>query len=161
MSSVIIGIIGVVLFIGLAVAGALFLGPRFNAAQASSEASAYMLQLKQITDAAVMRTFDGSPMVGDTEADVTRLKTEGYLKGELAQYDFSDLTESSFATVAYRALPDNARNRAVCEEIQRIYGQTRNGAFDATPRLMRETTTQHGCIVWRFRANSLAVYVKI
>lgn len=161
MSNVLMGIIGVTLFIGLALAGALFLGPRFSAAQASSEASGYMLQLKQITDAAVMRTFNGAAMVGDTEADITRLKTEGYLKGDLAGFDFSDLTESSFATVAYRALPDNAKNRAVCLEIQRIHGQTVNGTFDATPKLMRETTTQHGCIVWRYRANSLAVFVKI
>lgn len=161
MSNVLVGIIGVILFIGLALAGALYLGPRFNGAQAESRASAYMLQLKQITDAAALRLSQGGGPVGDTEADVDALKTEGFLKGDLSAYDFSALEGGSHATVAYRQMTDTPQNRAVCEAIQRAYGQTKSGSLDTTSRLLRETTTQQGCIAWRFRANSLAIYVKI
>jgi hypothetical protein len=55
MSNVLIGIIGVILFIGLALAGALFLGPRFQAATISSKASATVAAAKQVADAAAMR----------------------------------------------------------------------------------------------------------
>jgi len=40
MSNVLIGIIGVILFIGLALAGALFLGPRFQESTNNSRGSA-------------------------------------------------------------------------------------------------------------------------
>lgn len=52
MSNVLIGIIGVILFIGLALAGALFLGPRFQEVSSNSQASAVMTGLKQVSDAA-------------------------------------------------------------------------------------------------------------
>lgn len=50
MSNVIIGIIGVILFIGLALAGANFLGPRFTGASADSKAS---IMISRVGDAAV------------------------------------------------------------------------------------------------------------
>ena len=62
MSNVLIGIIGVILFIGLALAGALFLGPRFQAATLSSKASAIVAATKQVADAAAMREIsEGAP----------------------------------------------------------------------------------------------------
>ena len=55
MSNVLIGIIGVILFIGLALAGALILGDDFKSASSASQAASVMSQLKQATDAADMR----------------------------------------------------------------------------------------------------------
>jgi hypothetical protein len=55
LSNVLIGIIGVILFIGLALAGALILGDDFLSASNSSKASTIMAQMKQIVDAAEMR----------------------------------------------------------------------------------------------------------
>jgi hypothetical protein len=55
MSNVLIGIIGVILFIGLALAGALILGDDFRSASAASQAASLMSQLKQAADAADMR----------------------------------------------------------------------------------------------------------
>jgi hypothetical protein len=55
MSNVLIGIIGVILFIGLALAGALILGDDFKSASNVTTASALMSQLKQAADAADMR----------------------------------------------------------------------------------------------------------
>jgi hypothetical protein len=54
MSNVLIGIIGVILFIGLALAGALILGDDFKSASSSSQGAAIMSQLKQASDAADM-----------------------------------------------------------------------------------------------------------
>src|SRR3546814_19495658 len=54
MSNVLIGIIGVILFIGLALAGALFLGPRFQESTNNSRASASVQAVSQIASAATM-----------------------------------------------------------------------------------------------------------
>ncbi len=48
MSNVLIGIIGVILFIGLAIAGALFLGPRFTDSKSTSTAAATIQATSQI-----------------------------------------------------------------------------------------------------------------
>jgi type II secretory pathway pseudopilin PulG len=54
MSNVLIGIIGVILFIGLALAGALFLGPRFQESTNNSRASAAVQAVSQVANAANM-----------------------------------------------------------------------------------------------------------
>lgn len=51
MSNVLIGIIGVILFIGLALAGALFLGPRFQESKVSASAAASVQALSQAASA--------------------------------------------------------------------------------------------------------------
>ncbi len=56
MSNVLIGIIGVILFIGLALAGALFLGPRFQEATINSKAAALVQQANQVVQARSMYT---------------------------------------------------------------------------------------------------------
>jgi hypothetical protein len=54
MSNVLIGIIGVILFIGLALAGALFLGPRFQESSNSSRAAALSQSVFQVASAIEM-----------------------------------------------------------------------------------------------------------
>lgn len=54
MSNVLIGVIGVILFIGLALAGALILGDDFRASKASTTAALTAQQLQQIAAAANM-----------------------------------------------------------------------------------------------------------
>ena len=54
MSNVLIGIIGVILFIGLALAGALFLGPRFQESTNNSRASASVQAVAQVSNAVNM-----------------------------------------------------------------------------------------------------------
>ncbi len=58
MSNVLIGIIGVIVFIGLAMAGALFLGPRFQKAAAESEAATATSTIQQIQAAYSMRAVE-------------------------------------------------------------------------------------------------------
>jgi len=60
VSNVLIGIIGVILFIGLALAGALFLGPRFQAATIDSKAAAAVQGMQQLAHAmTLMRINEG------------------------------------------------------------------------------------------------------
>jgi hypothetical protein len=79
MSNVLIGIIGVILFIGLALAGALFLGPRFQEATLNSKASSVMSGVKQVADAVeLMKVNTGAPYVKSGQS--TFLVSGGYLK---------------------------------------------------------------------------------
>ena len=82
MSNVLIGIIGVILFIGLALAGALFLGPRFQESTNNSKAAAAVQGVAQVASAIAMyETQEGVsyPMVSPVQADGI-LITKGYLK---------------------------------------------------------------------------------
>jgi hypothetical protein len=64
MSNVLVGIIGVILFVGLAVAGALFLGQQFTNAAARTNATIIVGQLQQMTQAVEMyRLKTGSQSV--------------------------------------------------------------------------------------------------
>lgn len=79
MTNVLIGIIGVILFIGLALAGAMFLGPRFQQATNNSKAMSITQMETQITAAISMkRSEDGVPVVARTA--VRDLSETGYLK---------------------------------------------------------------------------------
>lgn len=76
MSNVLIGIIGVILFIGLALAGALFLGPRFQESTNNSKAAAQIQAMSQIAQAVNMyRVQEGS-----TTDDIGLLVSSRYLK---------------------------------------------------------------------------------
>lgn len=79
MSNVLIGIIGVILFIGLALAGALILGDDFRTASSSSQAAAVVSQLQQTQSAIEMwrlKTGQRTVMTQDTTFLVPRfLKT--------------------------------------------------------------------------------------
>ncbi len=83
MSNVLIGIIGVILFIGLALAGALFLGPRFQESSNSTKAARIVSDMQQITAAVNMyRLREGSTLLAtDYTTNVAKL-TPGYLKSE-------------------------------------------------------------------------------
>lgn len=89
MSNVLIGIIGVILFIGLAIAGALFLGPRFQEATQNSKASAAIQAVSQVANAAnLFQTNEGVRLQGSggqsiaasTNPDTVRFRQDGYLK---------------------------------------------------------------------------------
>ncbi len=67
MSNVLIGIIGVILFIGLALAGALFLGPRFQESTNNAKAAAVAQSVSQIAHAAnLYAANEGSSYISST-----------------------------------------------------------------------------------------------
>ena len=79
MSNVLIGIIGVILFIGLALAGALFLGPRFQESTNNSRASAAVQAVSQVANAANMyQVQEGTTYATDATGD--GLVSTNYLK---------------------------------------------------------------------------------
>lgn len=83
MSNVLIGIIGVILFIGLALAGALFLGPKFQDATISSKASSWSQGQAQIAAAVNMKeTAEGMRVESTTDTNtlISGLVNERYLK---------------------------------------------------------------------------------
>src|SRR3546814_303803 len=85
MSNVLIGIIGVILFIGLALAGALFLGPRFQESTNNSRASASVQAVSQIASAANMfEVQEGriAAVISDAVVDNDALVEPGYRSDE-------------------------------------------------------------------------------
>ncbi len=83
MSNVLIGIIGVILFIGLALAGALFLGPRFQESTLNSKAAASVQAVSQVAHATSMSSVQsGTTLMAGTS--VSGLVASGHLKSEPA-----------------------------------------------------------------------------
>ncbi len=92
MSNVLIGIIGVILFIGLALAGALFLGDRFKDANVDSKAARYISEGGQISKAYELYALnegrfpdglrpDGTPYSSTSNrSKLVQLNETGYLK---------------------------------------------------------------------------------
>lgn len=139
MSNVLIGIIGVVLFIGLALAGALFLGPRFQESTNNSRAAASIQAVSQISSAANMFNVQEGRIVA-LDTGVTELATTGYLKSvptnptngtAPALVEFDDMIAGPDAVEM--VLTDNAE--AVCDAIAKQTGtETAAGtAPDARP----------------------------
>ena len=146
MSNVLIGIIGVILFIGLALAGALFLGPRFQESTQNSQAASIMSSLKQATDAAELRMLDlGVQYTPATDASF--LTTGGYLKAAptnaapsargSSAYDsrivfnnniYADGAEEPQYAARYAMTvigpEDDSVAKGICGAIARTYGQS-------------------------------------
>ncbi len=79
MSNVLIGIIGIILFIGLALAGALFLGPRFQESRNNADAAVLSQGAAQVAHSVLMyRTNEGRDVPAGPKP--TALVTSGYLK---------------------------------------------------------------------------------
>ena len=117
MSNVLIGIIGVILFIGLALAGALFLGPRFQESTQNSKASASVQALSQITNAInAYELQEGAKLGNNSVSDLT----PGYLK-TVPSPQFWDGTPTIANGVSARLLyvTMSEDSRSVCSAINR------------------------------------------
>ncbi|QAY80261.1 hypothetical protein [Sphingosinicella sp. BN140058] len=79
MSNVIIGIIGVVLFIGLAIAGAVYLGPQFTNSKNVGDMAKVTAALSQIVSAVELRQQRTGEVL-PSNTDISLLVSEGYLK---------------------------------------------------------------------------------
>ncbi len=138
MSNVLIGIIGVILFIGLALAGALFLGPRFQESTNNSKASAAVQVVSQVAHAANMsQVNEGRPLLAN-ESLSTALVSKGYLKsipanptGDNAPF-FVDVGGTGSGTGQVGAvimrLLDAGPAKSICEAVRRQNGMLLPGA---------------------------------
>lgn len=133
MSNVLIGIIGVILFIGLALAGALFLGPRFQEATINSKASAAHQALSQMTHAANLYEVQEGRRLNamNYTTNMQTLVTGKYLKSpvsyngaEIATVDRGgfgrDMPVDHVQVIIGDGTDSNAR--AVCKEIEKQFG---------------------------------------
>ena len=127
MSNVLIGIIGVILFIGLALAGALFLGPRFQEATINSKASAQMAGLKQIADAVNMyRVQEGRDDLPQNSGTVqTSLVAARYMKTPFVDASGKDV-EVWYSTTSNgaRHILLGQQDQNLCTAVNRQYGMT-------------------------------------
>jgi hypothetical protein len=105
MSHVIIGIIGVILFIGLAVAGAVYLGPKFVDSRIDAEAIGYLNQSSQISKAVEDYSSDrGRLPIEAGREPVEILVAEKYMKyapeGGAAGWTLNSSTKSLITPVS-------------------------------------------------------------
>ena len=143
MSNVLIGIIGVILFIGLALAGALFLGQRFQESSTTSKASASVAQVRQIVSAIELYQLEtGRTMIASD--DNASLLLNGYLKSMPANpfnrnsYDINDAT-ANLGTAPVRLVISRIGSDSVakdgCMAIEKQFGRstdlTRQSDFQA------------------------------
>ena len=140
MSNVLIGIIGVILFIGLALAGALFLGPRFQETQIDSKASAGIAAITQLANAMTLmrlqegRPFDASLSLLPGTNPTTSPVSMGYLKvlpkgpvntiydGFVVDKDTQRTGEPKFAVMVLERSTDELAGK-VCLAMVRRTGQ--------------------------------------
>lgn len=150
MSNVLIGIIGVILFIGLALAGALILGDDFQSSTSESKAAAAVQQVQQASHAIAMHNLKtGAPY------------SQGTLNGLLPRFlktvpvnpvdsgyavDTRDANgnQTGAAVMAAMGFPLTARNKAICLAAAR--GTAMPMASDTTvPTYAGIPTHQAGC----------------
>ena len=138
MSNVLIGIIGVILFIGLALAGALFLGPRFQEATNNSRASAIASAMKQVADATTMyETDNGVQLKATADNMYAPFLTPGYLKSmptnphsgqpiQLIDQSGSNISGNR-AVMYYSNIGSDDRSKAICRAIESGAGAANPG----------------------------------
>lgn len=134
MTNVLVGIVGVLLFIGLALAGAFFLGPRFQQAKQDSRAMSLTQMASQIVVAMeIKRNDDGTPM--PARQSMTVLAQRAYLKalpsnpylGEggwpfRALYSHDLHSSLYYADVVFLSIGHGEDTPAVCRSINRQSG---------------------------------------
>jgi hypothetical protein len=143
MSNVLIGIIGVILFIGLALAGALILGSDFTTATSSSKAATVSQQLTQISAAINMYQLKTGQTALATPANSNGaflmprfLKSYPVNPTNGNPYNINDASANvgggpvRMVITSIGAQAD-ARARDVCQAIEE---QATQGAFDGTPK---------------------------
>jgi hypothetical protein len=168
MSNVLIGIIGVILFIGLALAGALILGDDFMSASSSSKASATMAQAQQIAAAINMYKLKTGRNMTTLEYrdNATALLVPRFLKivpgfpnpagGSYQIQDTSGLNNNGNPVYIVAAdLPRSLSSKAICQAAADGFGKDmENGYFS-----MVQGTA--GCVYSSADPLYFAIYVKI
>ena len=147
MSNVLIGIIGVILFIGLALAGALFLGPKFQEASLKSEASATMGMVAQAAHGMNLYRVNEGKEAGASTTDLTTVANAGYLKGitiggtgvfPLDRTGNTNPANPAITMVRRVGTATDTRAGRLCEIIDRDVGRTAPGQeFDTSSRTFK------------------------
>ena len=160
MSNVLIGIIGVILFIGLALAGALILGSDFLDSSAASKGAAYVSQAQQVSNAVVMYEMK-TGTYAPTTTDLSFLAPR-FLKTVPAGYRITrtDPTPGSEGAVVIE-INDDSTTSSICEQIQRQTGQLApDQTYDPTTRSLSLSYRANptGCIQ---RTGRIAIFSRL
>jgi len=163
MSNVLIGIIGVILFIGLALAGALFLGPRFQEATLNSKAAATVQAVSQVAHAAELRNLSSGAALTAAADSIGKLATEGWLKtvpvnpsgGSGLFLQAVDGGTAGNAHIVVAVLPRETKSKALCEAVVR---QTSGTMIDGSSTMATDAT---GCVQASTDPLHFAVYATI
>ena len=136
MSNVLIGIIGVILFIGLALAGALILGDDFLTASSSSRAVAELSRGKQIMHAVNMHDLKTGKKFGYRHEDGSRSYPgelePRFLKSGSVPTGWHFHSNADGGVLAVRDLQANDETREICLEAMRQSGQIPAESSDTT-----------------------------
>jgi hypothetical protein len=165
MSNVLIGIIGVILFIGLALAGALFLGPRFQEATVNAKAASVHQALSQMTNAANMyQTQEGKALrANNYTTNMQTLVDSRYIKSRISYNGSEAVTVDKDGHG--RDMPvdhiqliigpqSDLQAKSICREIERQFGST-----DPDATIAAVTTTDGwGARVAQRRAGGCFLY---
>lgn len=115
MSNIIIGIIGVILFTGLAVAGTVWLGPKFTQSTVDAEAINYLNQKSQISRAIEHYASDrGRLPVESGRQPVEILVENGYLRSAPLGGESGWVLNSDVSSIITPVAGDSARANNVC-----------------------------------------------
>ena len=178
MSNVLIGIIGVILFIGLALAGALILGSDFTTATSSSKAAAVVQGLQQVSNAYAMNTVrTGSPISADQGETVVatliagkRLKSAPVNPVNSANLvvGYDDIGQRNAAkpmgTIIMTLGPrGGATFRDICYAIEEQMGAANPAASvdTATPFDVKVTTDRRVGCMWNTYSNTYVAYATL
>lgn len=141
MSSVLIGIIGVALFIGIAIGGAVFLGPQFERSQDSAVASRIVSNLGEIASSISDARMALGTSGGSTLATPENLRDAGFLATvpdmplntgngwvvvDGAGYDLAGSSSQATWTPRYVFLSLGA-DAELCTRVQRLVGNLASG----------------------------------
>lgn len=175
MSNVLIGIIGVILFIGLALAGALILGDDFQSASSSSKAATIVQGLQQVSNAYAMNTIkSGSTISADQGDNVVallvasrRLKTAPVnpMATGSPVIGYDDIGQrNATKPMGTIVMPLGAKGpqslRDVCYAIEEQMGASNPAASvdTITPYNVKVTTDKRVGCLWNTYSNSYMAY---
>lgn len=153
MSNVLIGIIGVILFIGLALAGALILGDDFRAANNESRAAAMVASNQQVSQAVAMHNIKKGTQHSSSEA-LTDLAPRFLKSVPINPMDSSAThairardesgNQTGATSVIVMTMAVNTRNTDVCMAVARETGFIAQ-TVTAMPRSATIPAAQAGC----------------
>ncbi len=181
MSSVLVGIIGIALFIGIAISGAIFLGPKFDDAQLNSIASSTTTELSKIAAASSSYAFTTGTNRGLNAGDIGVLLSSGILKaapvniaGSGRNYQIVRYDAHAIATApAQDFVPEYVflslgTDRDLCTVIERQAGGLAAGQeVSTTPQLIQNMSARKsGCFRGQHQTTDInsgdyIAYVKI
>ncbi len=148
MSNVLIGIIGVILFIGLALAGALILGDDFKSSNNESKVAATAAQLQQLTAAINMYNIKTGTQLTPNQYRVGAgsVLIPKYLKnspvnalGGRSIYlldnngGSSSETSNNPAYIAVAQLPRSRESEEICKTVSRQFGTEPHNHYTSMP----------------------------